>query len=109
MAKNQTLDLREVLADFVCAEPVGARVRPEIAASWRRSISADLQPDRFDVPYEPDAGDAERLGHAARPILEQLVSDFSSTSMCLVLTDEHGRICPWGSSDRAIARLTIRR
>ena len=92
MAKNQTLDLREALGDFVSAQPVVARVRPEIAASWRRSISADLQPDRFDVPYEPDAGDAERLEYAARPILEHLVSDFSSTSMCLVLTDKHGRI-----------------
>lgn len=92
MAKNQTLDLREALGDFVSAQPVAASVRPEIAASWRRSISADLQPNRFDVPYEPDASDAERLGRAARPILEHIVSDFSSTSMCLVLTDRHGRI-----------------
>jgi DNA-binding CsgD family transcriptional regulator len=92
MAKNQSLDLREALGEFVSAQPVGGGVRPEIAASWRRSISAALQPDRFDVPYEPDAGDAERLEHWARPILEYLVSDFSSTSMCLVLTDQHGRI-----------------
>jgi DNA-binding CsgD family transcriptional regulator len=92
MAKNQTLDLREALGQFVSAQPTGGPVRPEIAASWRRSISADLHPDRFDVPYEPDGSDAERLGHAARPILEHLVTDFSSTSMCLVLTDKHGRI-----------------
>ena len=38
---------------------------PRIAASWPRSISADLQPDRFDVPYEPDSGDA---GHPAADV-----------------------------------------
>jgi DNA-binding CsgD family transcriptional regulator len=92
MAENQSLDLRGALDDLVSAQPVTMRVRAEIAASWRRSISADLQPDCFHVPYEPDAGDAERLEHVARPILEQLVGDFWSTSMCLVLTDEHGRI-----------------
>src|SRR4051812_14727842 len=92
MAENQSLDLRCALDHLVSAQPVTMRVRAEIAASWRRSISADLQPDCFDVPYEPDAGDAERLEHVARPILDQLVGDFSSTSMCLVLTDEHGRI-----------------
>ncbi|MCU1502469.1 MAG: putative transcriptional regulator [Ilumatobacteraceae bacterium] len=102
MAKPHLLDLREVLGDFVAAQPVGARVRPEIAASWRRSLSADLQPSRFDVPYEPAAGDAERLGQAARPILEQLVGDFSSTSMCLVLTDTHGRIVERRVGERSL-------
>jgi DNA-binding CsgD family transcriptional regulator len=77
-------------------------VRPEIAASWRRSISADLQPGRFDVPYEPDAGEAERLVYAARPILEHLASDFSSTSMGLVLTDNRGRILERLVGDRSL-------
>ena len=102
MAKTQPLDLREALGDFVSAQRVGPHVRPEIAASWRRSISADLQPDRFDVPYEPDAGEAERLVYAARPILEHLASDFSSTSMGLVLTDNRGRILERLVGDRSL-------
>jgi transcriptional regulator of acetoin/glycerol metabolism len=92
MAKNQRLDLREVLGDVVSDRPVAAHVRPEIVASWRRSVSADVHRDRFDVPYEPDAGEAERLGRAAGPILQHLMNDFASTAMCLVLTDTHGRI-----------------
>ena len=30
-------------------------LRPEIAASWERSIASDLQPDRLEVPYRPEA------------------------------------------------------
>src|SRR5580765_4960262 len=102
MAKNQPLDLREALGDFVSAQAVGDGVRPEIAASWQRSISAHLRPDRFDVAYEPGASDAERIAYAARPTLEHLASDFSSTSMCLVLTDNHGRIIERLVGDRSL-------
>lgn len=103
MAKNQTLDLREALDDLVSAQQVSGQVRADIAASWQRSISADLHPDRFDVPYEPDAGEAEHLEHVAHPILEQLVGDCSSPSMCLVLTDHHGRIV-----DRLVGEGSLR-
>src|SRR5665213_1936197 len=85
MATDQHHDLREALGEFFTAKRVRDTVRPEIAASWQRSVATDLRPDRLDVPYEAVTGEAERLRFVARPILEQIVTDFAS-SMSLVLT-----------------------
>jgi DNA-binding CsgD family transcriptional regulator len=104
MARDQQSDLREALGTYLSAGGGGGggRVRPEIRASWQRSISAELQPDQFEVPYEPESGDAERVGRAAKPILECLVQDFASTSMGLVLTDDQGRIVERFVADRTL-------
>jgi len=90
MAADQDHDLRDALAEFVTAHRVRDGVRPEIAASWQRSVAAELEPDRFDVPYKAVTGETEHLQFIARPILQQIAADFSSTSMSLVLTDRHG-------------------
>jgi transcriptional regulator of acetoin/glycerol metabolism/DNA-binding CsgD family transcriptional regulator len=102
MARDQQCDLREALGTYFSAGGGGGHVRPEIEASWKRSISAELQPDRFEVPYEPESSDAERVGRAAKPVLERLVQDFASTSMGLVLTDDQGRIVERFVADRSL-------
>jgi transcriptional regulator of acetoin/glycerol metabolism/DNA-binding CsgD family transcriptional regulator len=105
MAKDRS-DLRDALAELRSTGHVDARVRPEIAASWQRSIASDLQPDRFEVPYEPDVHTDDRLERAARPVLDRLVEDLEPTSMSLLLADRHGHIVERLSRDRKLqARL----
>ncbi|HEX4490529.1 MAG TPA: LuxR C-terminal-related transcriptional regulator [Acidimicrobiia bacterium] len=92
MPTNQHRQLREALSDLLTAERAPVAVRSEIAESWRRSVAADLHPERLNVPYATLTDEPERLRSVALPILEQVVSDFASTSMSLVLTDRHGLI-----------------
>jgi transcriptional regulator of acetoin/glycerol metabolism/DNA-binding CsgD family transcriptional regulator len=105
MAKDRS-DLRDALAELRSTGHVDARVRPEIAASWQRSIASDLQPDRFEVPYEPEVHIDDRLERAARPVLDRLVEDLEPTSMSLLLADRHAHIVERLSRDRKLkARL----
>ncbi len=46
MTAEQHHELRAALAQFVTANRVRDGVRPEIAASWQRSVAAELEPDR---------------------------------------------------------------
>jgi transcriptional regulator of acetoin/glycerol metabolism/DNA-binding CsgD family transcriptional regulator len=105
MAKDRS-DLRDALEELRSTGHVSAAVRPEIAASWHRSMSVDLQPDRLDVPYEPEPHTDDRLERAARPVLDRLVEDLESTSMALLLSDRHGHIVDRLTRDRMLrARL----
>ncbi|MBO0849508.1 MAG: hypothetical protein J2P20_08605, partial [Pseudonocardia sp.] len=70
-------------------EPVGTDglVRPEIAASWRRSLLSGVDPSRVvwrDV--DPDRT-APRLLRAAEPVLARLVEQLADTSTAVVLAD----------------------
>src|ERR1700704_5589006 len=93
MAKAHRPDLRDALEEFRSTGHMSAAVRPEIAASWQRSIAFDLRPDRFEVPYvlEPPTDD-DRLERAARPVMDRLVEDLGSASMGVILADRHGQI-----------------
>jgi|HubBroStandDraft_6_1064221.scaffolds.fasta_scaffold164266_2 transcriptional regulator of acetoin/glycerol metabolism/DNA-binding CsgD family transcriptional regulator len=105
MAKERS-DLRCALDELRSTGLLSAAVRPEIAASWHRSMAVDLQPDRLEVPYEPDPHTDDRVEHAARPVLDRLVEDLESTSMALLLSDRHGRIVDRLTRDRMLrARL----
>jgi transcriptional regulator of acetoin/glycerol metabolism len=105
MAKERS-DLRYALDELRSTGHMSAAVRPEIAASWHRSMAVDLQPDRLEVPYEPEPHPDDRLERAARPVLERLVEDLESTSMALLLSDRHGHIVDRLTRDRMLrARL----
>jgi DNA-binding CsgD family transcriptional regulator len=107
MAKAHRPDLRDALEEFRSTGHMSAAVRPEIAASWQRSMAFDLRPDRFEVPYEPEPRtDDERLERAARPVMDRLVEDLGSASMGVILADRHGQILDRVSHDRILrARL----
>jgi transcriptional regulator of acetoin/glycerol metabolism/DNA-binding CsgD family transcriptional regulator len=92
MAKRQPHDLRDALGELLTDGEVSAVVRPEIAASWNRSIASDLHPDRFDVPYEPEDADNDRLIGAAQPVVRRLTDDLASTSMSLLVADKRGHV-----------------
>ncbi|MCU1465404.1 MAG: Fis family transcriptional regulator [Actinomycetia bacterium] len=89
---RQPQDLRGALGELLNDGEVNGVVRPEIAASWSRSIASDLHPDRFDVPYEAEGADNDRLIGAAQPIVRRLADDLASTSMSLLVADKRGHV-----------------
>lgn len=102
MARDRS-DLRDALEELRSTGRLSIPVRPEIAASWERSIASDLQPDRLEVPYQPEAPPDERLERAAQPVLDNLVEDLESTPMSVLLADRHGHI-----ADRVIRSRKLR-
>jgi DNA-binding CsgD family transcriptional regulator len=92
MTKRQPNDLRHALGALVEGGVLSEGVRPEIAASWHRSIASSLDPDRFDVPYEPDVADQGRLYAAAQPVVRRLADDLSSSEMSLLVADKQGHV-----------------
>jgi len=86
------MDLRGALGELLSSGHISDSVRPEIAASWQRSLAFDLHPDRFAVPFEPESNADDRLVRAARPVLDHLVEDLGSVTMSLLLSDRLGHI-----------------
>lgn len=72
--------------------PVG--LRPEIAASWRRSRMNGVAPDTDlgNVPFDSEIDTEGRLLRAARPVLDHLVDRLSGTRTSVILTDPAARI-----------------
>jgi sigma-54 dependent transcriptional regulator, acetoin dehydrogenase operon transcriptional activator AcoR len=99
-------DLRGALGELLSSGHINDSVRPEIAASWQRSLARALHPDRFEVPFEPEPTPNDRLVRAARPVLDHLVEDLESVSMSLLLSDRRGHIVDRLVGDpRLLARL----
>jgi len=92
MGKRQPHHLRDELGVLVAGGAVSDGIRPEIVASWHRSIASNLNPDRLDVPYEPDAAEHDRLYAAAEPVVRRLAEDLSTSSMSLVVADKQGHV-----------------
>lgn len=68
-------------------------LRPEIAASWRRSTTSGLRPERsmrdHDIgPVDPGS----RLSTAAAPVLDQLLSRLTGSGLCVLLADSSCRL-----------------
>ena len=103
MGNPQPGVLRIALQEYLNGGVLEPRVRPEVASSWRRSLTSDLSPDRLDVPYVPESHDDDRLVRAARPVLEQMAEDLASVSMSVLLSDPSGRIL-----DRSVADVKLR-
>jgi DNA-binding CsgD family transcriptional regulator len=71
---------------------VVAPVRPDIAASWERSLGGGLRPDRFDVPFDAGVDDATLFACAAAPVLDGLVDDLAQAAVAALLTDARGHV-----------------
>jgi transcriptional regulator of acetoin/glycerol metabolism/DNA-binding CsgD family transcriptional regulator len=91
--------LRQARERFVSTTQLDGQVREEIAASWRRSVSHGIMPDRLTVPYQPQV-DGGRLERAARPVADQLSEDLAGTGVSLVLADEQALIIDRRVPDR---------
>ena len=79
-------------------------VRDNIWASWRRSATSGLSPERFSVPHADDGDHDGLLARAARPVLDSLIDDLSSTSVGLVLTDRRGDILERWVPERSLGK-----
>jgi hypothetical protein len=72
--------------------------RPVVRSSWERSRQAGLNPDRHDVPEEPDDGDAaDRWAeHPLAPfttVVEQMLGSFAyDAGHIVVIADGDGRL-----------------
>jgi DNA-binding CsgD family transcriptional regulator len=93
--------LREARERFVSTTQLDGQVREEIAASWRRSVSHGIMPDRLSVPYQREV-DGGRLEGAARPVADQLSEDLAGTGVSLVLADEQALIIARRVPDREL-------
>lgn len=68
-------------------------VRPEIAASWRRSKLSGVSPDRVPViPMDDLSERSSRLLHVARPVLDRLAEELAGTVTSMIVTDPQARI-----------------
>lgn len=68
-------------------------VRPEIAASWRRSKLSGVSPDRVPVvPMDDLSERSSRLLHVARPVLDRLAEELAGTVTSMIVTDPEARI-----------------
>lgn len=93
--------VREAKLDVLARDPltVGAAdypgVRPEVVASWRRSMLAGVDPGAGRYIFDEDFQPRTRLAAAAQPIMNRL-------------KDEIGDLNCWGFlSDRACRLLTV--
>jgi DNA-binding CsgD family transcriptional regulator len=84
--------LRAALAALLRDGEPPTQVRGDIWASWHRSATSGLSPEQFTAPYADDGDHDGLLVSAARPVLDSLVDDLSSTTVGLVLTDRRGDI-----------------
>ena len=100
--------LRRVLDRLEHAEGDSGPLRDDILASWRRCVQAGLQPDRFQVPYDPDLDDGGRLSWAAGPILDRVGDDLAATPIGLLLTDQRGQIVARRAGEQGVVRLLDR-
>jgi sigma-54 dependent transcriptional regulator, acetoin dehydrogenase operon transcriptional activator AcoR len=78
-------------------------VRPEIAASWRRSLLSGVDPNRVpDGRIDPERSAAPRLLRPAEPVLGRLVGQLSGTTTAVVLADSKAWILWRGAGERAL-------
>ncbi|TPQ22893.1 sigma-54-dependent Fis family transcriptional regulator [Streptomyces sporangiiformans] len=88
---------------FLSGDSPDASVRTQILASWRRSLTAGVPAERFDIPYEPDLDFDGSLATCAEPVLERLQEQLSGMAVSVVLTDAHGRLL-----DRRVGESDLR-
>src|SRR5688572_23162118 len=84
-------------------EPLGAGdLRPEIAASWRRSSDVGLRPDAL-APGRDDVGFSGLL-RAARTYIETVARDLAETAIAIVVTDDRACVVSRQVSDDLLRR-----
>jgi len=77
---------------FLQGDSPDSAVRTQILASWRRSVTAGVPADRFDIPYQPDVDLEGSLADCAQPALDRLQDQLSGMAVSVVLTDADGRL-----------------
>jgi transcriptional regulator of acetoin/glycerol metabolism len=102
------LTLRRVLDRLEHAGGDVGPLRDDILASWQRCVQAGLQPDQFEVPYDPDVDDHGRLSWAAGSIIDRVGDDLAGAPVGLLLTDQRGQIVARRAGEQGVVRLLDR-
>ncbi|MCE0767193.1 hypothetical protein LWC35_30450 [Pseudonocardia kujensis] len=103
-----TLDERErtvrvAREDFLSGERPSARLRPEIASSWRRCRLSGVEADADSVPYEPLLGANRLLTTAATPVLDWLADQLTGGT-AVILADADARILDRRAEGQTLSR-----
>lgn len=84
-------ELVRARASFLQDEPVAAgAVREPILASWARSRSWRVRPDRLELPFELDLREQSLLTRAATPVLADVADLFATEPVSVILCDSDG-------------------
>ncbi|MCU1604279.1 MAG: modulated sigma54 specific transcriptional regulator, Fis family [Modestobacter sp.] len=87
------------------ADRVPRGVPSNVAASWRRSVSAGVDPGELPREYSTDLDLGSRLVCCAQPVIEQLAQELADVPMCVALTDNRARLVVRRDSDTRIGRV----
>lgn len=75
-----------------------------VAASWRRSLARGVDPAVVVNRHHPDLDVDSRLVRCARPVVEELAEQTAGVPVCVVLTDDRGRLLVRLDTSAAIGR-----
>lgn len=108
MERRARSDL-ERARDTVLGGAGDAAVRPRIRASWARSLTAAVDPERSRPPHDHEPGEVaeRRAAHPlapALPVLRDVLTDTAEQARhMMIVTDEHGCIL-WREGARSVLR-----
>jgi transcriptional regulator of acetoin/glycerol metabolism len=92
------------MGGFAPDQPVP--VRPEVLASWQRSLAAGV--GAVCPPYIANFDTDSRFMRAARPVVDDLQQRLAGTSACIFLTDESSLILERRLADSPVGRRLAR-
>lgn len=95
--------LWQVKEQFLAGGDVTAQVRPEIEASWRRSVQAGVLPDRVE-PLYTDVDSTSPLYNIAQPVITRQAERLNSADTVLLLADDTARILARWTADSTLNR-----
>jgi transcriptional regulator of acetoin/glycerol metabolism len=84
--------------------PAGVTLRPEIAASWRRSLACGVTPAGFEPRHAPTIDEEGPLRDAARPVVDTRSRRLAGISASLIVADVEGRVIHCTAATRETIR-----
>lgn len=103
MSDERSASVRHAWEGFLESGREPSDVRPNIAASWRRSQLSRVAPDDADFPWLP-TDSKSRLVSAAEPVLNRFAMSLPGTNVCIVLADRRARIVGRWVGDPSLER-----
>ncbi len=79
-------------------------IRGEIAASWNRSESAGLRPEKFEIRHLDEVDRDALVARASMPVLSQLADDLASLDLGVVLADDKAQVLARFVGQRSLNR-----
>jgi sigma-54 dependent transcriptional regulator, acetoin dehydrogenase operon transcriptional activator AcoR len=94
---------RGSLSDLIESRGLRGPPREEISMSWLRSKRAGLDPQHLQIPYIGAIDPEALLLRASRPVVDQLLHDLGTVSMCVMTSDNRGQVLDRRETNRTLA------